>query len=494
MEPSMSERGAVLIVGDDQATCETLSDFLTSAHHTVHVVTSAPEAITELQNRPYDIVVLDALMAGETGLDLVARIKAVDFRVQVIALMDIGAGEAAVRAISQGASSYLLRPVRLAALLNRVATALHTRSFFRSLQEPVSDPERRPDLVRGLEIAEKLFQFDRELVSILDYHLVVESVLRSALSIAEADMTAFLMIRDRVVSIVVNVKEDSPLASRQAVFERMTSKWDSWGGNSLHLDDVLWSGLEEDAVGSTREASVYPIVVQDVLVGAIGAFATGRRSLDPRADVLVPIIASRAEVVIENAFLHEHTKILATTDPLTGLLNRRVFREGIVREFERSRRLFLNKRPGGDLSVIMLDVDHFKKFNDTYGHQLGDKVLKMVATVLLNVARRATDMVARYGGEEFVVIAPDTTMENARIVAERIRETLQESVIESEAGPLRVTASFGVASYPRCGAETVEELIEQADEALYAAKRKGRNRVEEAASKNESSTPPTQPQ
>ncbi|HOM57078.1 MAG TPA: GGDEF domain-containing protein, partial [Candidatus Latescibacteria bacterium] len=127
-------------------------------------------------------------------------------------------------------------------------------------------------------------------------------------------------------------------------------------------------------------------------------------------------------------------------------------------------------------------------------HRLGDKVLKMVATVLLNVARRATDMVARYGGEEFVVIAPDTTMENARIVAERIRETLQESVIESEAGPLRVTASFGVASYPRCGAETVEELIEQADEALYAAKRKGRNRVEEAASKNESSTLPTQPQ
>jgi diguanylate cyclase (GGDEF)-like protein len=221
-------------------------------------------------------------------------------------------------------------------------------------------------------------------------------------------------------------------------------------------------------------------MIQDVLVGALGAFTTSEIPLSASSHALLPIIAGRAEIVIENAFLHEHTRILATTDSLTGLLNRRVFREGIVREFERSKRLQMYRRSGGDLSVIMLDVDHFKNFNDTYGHQLGDKVLKMVASVLMSIARRATDMVARYGGEEFVMIAPDTSLENARIIAERVRQTLQDTAVESAAGPLHVTASFGVSTYPQCGATSIEALIEQADGAQYRAKNGGRNRVETA--------------
>ena len=128
--------------------------------------------------------------------------------------------------------------------------------------------------------------------------------------------------------------------------------------------------------------------------------------------------------------------------------------------------------------MIMVDVDHFKGFNDTYGHQLGDKVLKMVASVMVSIARRATDMVSRYGGEEFVIVAPDTSLENANLVAERIRQTLRETPVESSSGPLYVAASFGVSAYPVCGAANVETLVEQCDEAMYRAKRNGRDRVE----------------
>ena len=157
-------------------------------------------------------------------------------------------------------------------------------------------------------------------------------------------------------------------------------------------------------------------------------------------------------------------KALATTDGLTGLKNHRAFQERLAEEFHRVERYHPS------LSLVLLDVDHFKQYNDSFGHPEGDKVLKLVAQLLKSVTRDC-DLVARYGGEEFVVILPETDSEGAMRAAERIRKAIEEA-----AWTLRpVTASFGVTTL-HTNTESPQTLISEADEALYAAKRNGRNR------------------
>jgi diguanylate cyclase (GGDEF)-like protein len=161
---------------------------------------------------------------------------------------------------------------------------------------------------------------------------------------------------------------------------------------------------------------------------------------------------------------------LAVTDGLTGLYNHRHLHERLALEVERS------QRSGLPLSLLMLDVDHFKQFNDTFGHPAGDEVLRQLARVL-NDTRRANDVVARYGGEEFAVILVDTAKFTAAKVAERVRERVSLhdfSDAAQRAG--KISVSVGVATYPDDGADA-EALVRAADTALYAAKRAGRNRV-----------------
>ena len=171
-------------------------------------------------------------------------------------------------------------------------------------------------------------------------------------------------------------------------------------------------------------------------------------------------------------FVNAQLQALATTDGLTGLKNHRSFQEKLTAEFERSRRYHT------PLALLLLDVDKFKLFNDTYGHPAGDEVLKTVA-LLLQESARATDFVARYGGEEFVVVLPETDTEGALTLAERIRE----AIAEHEWAQRAITVSIGAATLqpatPDCAV-----LIEQADKALYLSKQNGRNQVTLAATGN----------
>ncbi|ABZ83174.1 two component diguanylate cyclase [Heliomicrobium modesticaldum Ice1] len=167
---------------------------------------------------------------------------------------------------------------------------------------------------------------------------------------------------------------------------------------------------------------------------------------------------------------------LSSLDGLTGLANRRRFDEYLASEWKRA------IRNGTPISLILFDIDWFKPYNDTYGHIQGDDCLKAIASLMPKVVRRSSDLVCRYGGEEFAVILPDTSQEGALAVAESIREALSEAGIEHRQSPLdRVTVSVGVATaYPSPSSEPVT-LIGYADEALYEAKRQGRNRTVENA-------------
>lgn len=158
---------------------------------------------------------------------------------------------------------------------------------------------------------------------------------------------------------------------------------------------------------------------------------------------------------------------LAKTDGLTGLLNRRSLFEVATQEFSRARRY------NRIISILMLDIDHFKRINDTYGHPVGDAVIQEVASILKETLRE-TDFIGRYGGEEFAVILPETTLEQASEVAERIRYRIHEQTITNEFNSLQVTVSLGIATL-KAEMNSVEEMLKQADQALYQAKSNGRN-------------------
>ena len=185
----------------------------------------------------------------------------------------------------------------------------------------------------------------------------------------------------------------------------------------------------------------------------------------------LPLPGGQVSSSIENIALHERVSEQAVTDELTGLSNNRRFRELIAKEADRAERF------GHELSLIMLDIDDFKQINDTYGHLQGDKVLRMVGRVL-QLESRGVDEPARYGGEEFAVALPETGLEGALDLAERVRVRIESEQVPRAggAGAVSVTASVGAASMPG-SADGAEALIAAADAALYEAKRAGKNRV-----------------
>jgi diguanylate cyclase (GGDEF)-like protein len=185
---------------------------------------------------------------------------------------------------------------------------------------------------------------------------------------------------------------------------------------------------------------------------------------------LVSLFADQAALAIEKARLYAEVQRLATVDEVTGLLNRRGLWEFGRREFERSRRF---SRP---LAVIFLDIDHFKQVNDTYGHAIGDQVLRTLCD-RLRANTREVDVVARYGGEEFVILLPEVETPLATQVAERLRRSMAEAPAVTDQGPVKVSISLGVVQM-RNEIHDLATLIDLADQAMFAAKQNGRNRVE----------------
>ena len=182
---------------------------------------------------------------------------------------------------------------------------------------------------------------------------------------------------------------------------------------------------------------------------------------------MLEVIAIQAAQAVLRAQLFEQMERMATTDGLTGLLNHRTFQSRLDEAIAAARRY------GRKCSFILTDIDHFKSVNDTYGHPTGDLVLKGVSRILREQARD-TDIVARYGGEEFAIIMPETDTRGAVVIAERIREAVKAEVFQTEQGPLKITMSLGIATFPEHATEK-QPLIDLSDQCLYFAKRHGRN-------------------
>lgn len=193
------------------------------------------------------------------------------------------------------------------------------------------------------------------------------------------------------------------------------------------------------------------------------------RELFLRGQDLEKTLTEERKVRLENVRLLQEVQRLSVTDPLTGLRNRRGFLD------EAQRILDIAIRNSHPLSFLMLDIDHFKRVNDTYGHVTGDKVLAGIASVCRN-CMRTTDLLARLGGEEFCVLCSETTSQNALLLAERLRTAIAATEFAAEAQGFRVTVSIGISEY-LCDRDSLEKLLSRSDEALYQAKNTGRNRV-----------------
>ncbi|MBI5805274.1 GAF domain-containing protein [candidate division TA06 bacterium] len=242
-------------------------------------------------------------------------------------------------------------------------------------------------------------------------------------------------------------------------------------GESIIVNDVSKEPSYICIDQRTRSEMAVPLKLKGRVIGVINVESDVIGDFD-RIDLnLLSTLATQISVAVENARLYQETEQLAVTDGLTGINNHRYFQSFFERELNRAKRY---KHP---LALIMLDIDHFKKFNDKFGHPVGDLVLKTVTEILKQQAREV-DLVARYGGEEFMLVLPETLKKDAVLLAERIRLAVKKhALIDAQKNPLPgITVSLGVSSYPENGSEK-DQLIDYADKCLYKAKAGGRDLV-----------------
>lgn len=246
-------------------------------------------------------------------------------------------------------------------------------------------------------------------------------------------------------------------------------------GNPMHVTEEKLANYSDDNLLkelNTKELVIMPLKAKDKVNGLIVADNIYTQKPITKEDMrLFMMLANQAGLAIENSRLYELVMHKSHTDTLTGLWNHGYFQNQLEYQISKSH------TSGSPLSLLLIDIDNFKKLNDTYGHQYGDKILSHIAKILKESSRE-TDFVCRYGGEEFSIILTNTTPKQGHLFAERIRERIQDH--EFPATPNKclapITVSIGLASLPG-NASTKDELIHQADNALYASKNSGKNRV-----------------
>ena len=238
----------------------------------------------------------------------------------------------------------------------------------------------------------------------------------------------------------------------------------------------LWAGLRWGAICLITVVAAYLLETSGVTQFAGFEATTLDRLIDMGGAIIATSIAIWYSDSIKSSSLADLEKTkdqlnyLATVDPLTNTFNRRHFLELSERRIKRV------QTSNGHASFLLFDIDHFKKVNDEYGHIIGDQVLQGMAQICMNNLR-TDDILGRFGGEEFVILLPDTKLEDARNIAERLRRLIAETPIETDIGPIRTTISIGIAIKEKTAAISIDQLLSRADRAMYRAKQAGRNRV-----------------
>lgn len=451
----------VLVVDDILPNVKLLEAKLTSEYFDVLSATSGPEALEILQREHPDIVLLDVMMPGMNGFEVCTRIKEdpATMHIPVVMVTALDQPSDRVAGLEAGADDFLTKPVKDVALFARVRSLVRLKVMMDEFRN-----REVTDLSLGTLGEVEEFVFDPD-----DTHiLLIDDQERSG-----ERMIGHLEGLAQVTHSLGG--QDEAERAREKNYDLVIVSLNMQSTDGLRICSKLRS-FEE-----TRHVPILVLVEEDdtrLLVRALEMgvndyLATPPDKLELLARVKTQLKRKRfADRLRENLHLSMR---LATTDAVTGLYNRHYMAshlDTLVKGLADS-----NKK----LSVALLDIDHFKLVNDTYGHKVGDEVLHDFAgRVARNV--RGVDLAARYGGEEFVVIMPDTDCAGAGIIAERLREAIAEEpfTISGSDDKLEITVSIGLAC---CDSSTksTSEILEKADKALYLAKDAGRNKVIVAA-------------
>ncbi|MCJ8508375.1 PleD family two-component system response regulator [Rhizobium lemnae] len=449
----------ILVVDDIPANVKLLEARLLAEYFDVLTAENGFKALEIVANTNVDVILLDIMMPGMDGFEVCERLKAnpktMHIPVVIVTALDQPADR--VRGLKAGADDFLTKPVNDLQLVARVKSLVRLKTL--------SDELRiRADTARTIGF-EDLTRFDG--FDISGQVLLVdgrgssqERIVRALKPVAEVTamsdpQAAIFEAAESPIDLVIindNIEEYDPLrlCSQLRLLERT---------RFLPLLLITESGREE-------------LIVRALDLG-VNDYLT--RPLDPNelvARTLTQIRRKRYNDKLRSSV--RQTIELAVTDGLTGLHNRRYLDNHLKTLFNRAA---ARSRP---LSVCITDIDRFKSVNDTYGHDIGDEILREFARRIRSTVRGA-DLACRYGGEEFVVVMPDTDANSAASIAERLRGIIEAAPFAlPSGGALNITASLGIASFT-AGIDTPEQLLKNADRALYEAKNSGRNRVVAAA-------------
>jgi diguanylate cyclase (GGDEF)-like protein len=305
------------------------------------------------------------------------------------------------------------------------------------------------------------------LVSSLNISVIVKNLCEGAEKIAPCRVFFFLSEGDKF-SLVHHAGTPPPVGT---LFALKGTLVDMAVENRQHiyLSDVTTYKVPVMPFKTGNVGAIFtiPMFYENNLLGLFVMLSENKGFLDTFQIDMMKVMCNQASTSIANAQLHAAIEKMATTDGLTGLFNHRVFQERLSEEFRRMSRF------ADPVSLLLTDIDYFKRVNDTYGHPVGDVVLKDVSRTIGQTIRNI-DIAARYGGEEFAVILPGADGEGAKNIAERLRKAVMDKTFSADGRSFRVTVSIGIATAP-ADAANKEELIEKADRALYHAKHNGRN-------------------
>ena len=468
----MNNGQKILIVDDDAVVRNIVRDILADEGYQIMEASTGNEALRKaVVDRP-DLILLDLLMPGMDGFEVcrMLRKELDDLAVPVIILSAMAEKEDILKGLEVGANDYITKPVEPIELKARIKTHLRLKGLY-----DIANTEKK-ELTALLEVSQAVS-------STLQSRDILYSIVKSVAGLIEVNRCSILRIgKKKGIGYVVTTYENPNI-------KNLPIELDKYPEIRKALDvkgTVVVEDINSDPLmAGTREIleklkltslMVIPIMVREEVVGTL-FLRTSRKegSFTQREVRLCQVIANMAGNALANAHLFESLELanlelekLAVTDGLTGAYNHRHFRTRLEEEFSRAKRY---KTP---LSCIMLDIDHFKSINDAFGHAQGDIVLKEITDVLRKSVRKI-DIVARYGGEEFVILLPHTDKEGAFIHAERIRETVKGNRCAESNTCIMVTVSLGVATFPSEDINSADDLVGKADNALYEAKRTGRN-------------------
>jgi two-component system cell cycle response regulator len=467
----------ILVADDDQALSRTLSWILKENGYDVFTAPGGEHLFEHLIAEQFDLLLLDIMMPKVDGLQLLQRVKA-DPRFKdlpVLMISSMPPEEATVRSLGLGASDFIPKPFRVRELLARVKAHLRVGRELNQARAEARSRSEMMDIMQEVTASLK----PEEIFTIL--------VRRVAQALSIARCSIIIATPDEETGTVVAAFENPTLHNLAVDLKRYPEIRHALKTGEIVLvrdvqTDPLYQSIraEWEAEGRPVETSSAVALRFSLREQPAGVFFLRTTSSDPplnehdvqfAEEVIIAAVAALERAYdLENAVLgQEQMRHLAETDPLTNCFNRRALMEKLEQEMDRAARYATM------LTAMMVDIDNFKQINDTYGHLVGDRVLKQLAN-LLKREQRSVDIVARYGGEEFVVLLPETTNAESRNFAERILRRVSAHDFGEPGNSVRVTISIGIASYPDERVSDADSLLKLADTHMYRAKSEGKNR------------------